>query len=366
MAVSSMGLVTSVGRSAQAACAAIRAGISRPRRCSYYTSLDSETQDTLPITSHPIRAYTEGFGGAGLWMRLARGALTDLLGDPGLPPTSDVGFWRRTGLLAVTASPEGERFQMEEGGQRSLEEAFLHPLLERLALPLERQHSRLSGVDHAGTALALQGAWRLLSQGACERVLLVAVDSYLDPLTLQWLDGAERLKAGDVPSGLSPGEAGVCLLLEKEDSARRRGAAPLAFVTAVATGREPHSYLRGEVSTGAGLARCVREALETAGLPQPYEGDVFSDLSGETWRAQEWGSAVVRLSEQLGSPRLHLPCVSVGDVGAASGALGLCLATHTLQRGHTRQGSALVLSSSVEGDVGCMVLSNASSRPPER
>lgn len=352
-----MGLVTSVGHNAPAACAAIRAGIARPRGCGGYTSLELETQDSEPITGHPIRGYTEGFSGSGLWLRLARGALSDLFDRANLPHPSEVGFWRRTGILAVTASPEAARFQLESDGRRALEDAFLHPLGERLAVPLERTQVRLGGAAHAGTAQALEEAARLLSRGTYDRLLLVAVDSYLDALTLQWLDAAERLKTGDIPSGLSPGEAGACLLLESEESARGRGAAPLCVLAGVATAREPQPTAPGEPSTGQGLSRCIREAMKAAGISTPYAGDVYSDLNGEAWRAHEWGSAVVRLTEQLGAVKLHLPCVSVGDVGAASGALGVCLASHALHRRHTKTDRALVISSAMDGNVGCIALS---------
>ena len=73
--ISACGLVTAVGRSAPAACAAIRAGIARPRRVSYFMALDEETQEETPVTGYPIRGYTEGFNMVGCWLRLARGAV---------------------------------------------------------------------------------------------------------------------------------------------------------------------------------------------------------------------------------------------------------------------------------------------------
>ena len=99
MVLTGMGLVTSVGRSAPAACAAIRARLSRPRRCTHYRALGEETQEPLAVFGHPIRGYSEGFNGAGLWLRLAWGSVRDLLGSARLPGAGERDFWRRTGLL---------------------------------------------------------------------------------------------------------------------------------------------------------------------------------------------------------------------------------------------------------------------------
>ena len=268
----------------------------------------------------------------------------------------DTDFWRRTGLLAVTPAPEGERFQVDEGGPTLVEDAFLHPLRTRLGLPFGERWVGLGGMDHAGTATAARRAMHLLTHDGAERVLVVAVDSYLDPLTLKWLGAAYRLKTEDLPTGLSPGEAGVCLLLEDARSARRRGALPLAELAAVAVAHEPNSLPSQETNSGLGLATSLRAALDDAAFPERYSGDVFSDLNGETWRAHEWGSALARLADRVGDVRLHLPCASVGDTGAASGALGVCLATHALSCRHTRLASALVVSSGERGAVGSIAL----------
>jgi 3-oxoacyl-[acyl-carrier-protein] synthase-1 len=360
--ISGCGLVTAVGRSAPASCAAIRAGIARPSRVSYFHALDEETQEESPITGYPVRGYTEGFNMVGRWLRLARGAARDLLGTPGLPDAKDSRFWQKTGLISVTPRPNDARFQNEDGaGEEALRRAFLTPLYDALALPLSAQHLEVVGQGHAGTATAVQRAVEQLTRAGLERVLIVAVDSYLDPLTFQWLAASRRLKTEAVPTGLSPGEAGACLLLETQPSAARRGAAAPVLVTGIATGQERNSFLSGEPNTGAALAACIREALEEAALQGLFHGEVYSDLNGESWRAMEWGSALVRLAGRVSEPRLHLPCVSVGDVGAASGALGACLAVHELSRGHARTPHALVVSSSEAGAVGCLSLQAASS-----
>jgi 3-oxoacyl-[acyl-carrier-protein] synthase-1 len=357
LAISGFGMVSPVGRSAPASCAAIRAGIARPRRVSYFQALDEEKQEEVPVTGYPVRGYTEGFNMVGRWLRLARGAVQDLLGLSGLQEEKDSRFWQKTGLITVAPRPNDARFQNEGGeGETALREAFLAPLYNAIGLPLSQRNLHAMGVGHAGTAMAVQRSLEWVVREGLERVLIVAVDSYLDPLTLQWLAASRRLKTEAVPTGLSPGEAGVCLLLETPPSAAQRGVAAPVLVSGVATGQEANSFLSRKPNTGVALASCIQEALDQALPQQGFAGDVYSDLNGETWRAMEWGSALVRLAGRVAEPRLHLPCVSVGDVGAASGALATCLAVHELSRGHVRTNHALVVSSSDGGEVGCLSL----------
>ncbi|WP_426756609.1 hypothetical protein [Myxococcus sp. Y35] len=355
--ITATGAVTSVGRGAAASCAAIRAGISRPRRVSHFQVLEPETQVPQPLTAHPIHGYTDGFVGMGRWLRLARGCLGELLEAPGLARPSDARFWGRTALMMVTPSGDDGVFELEgDDGLDGIREGCLRPLRDALGLALPDANVRVVDLGPAGTTAAVQQAASELWPAGFERVLVLAVDSLLDPEALRMLDEEGRLKAGDKPVGLMPGEAGVCFLLEPEGVARQRGAAPLALVTGAATALERHHLYAGQTSQGEGLAACIREVLARGPRPARFDGDLYADLNGEEWRAREWGTALVRLSEALDAPNVHLPCVSVGDIGAASGALGVCLSVHAFSRGHSRTGQALVVSSSPWGTVGCLRL----------
>lgn len=358
--ITAIGAVTSVGRGAAASCAAIRAGISRPRRVSHFQVLEPETQDTLPLTAHPVQGYTDGFAGMGRWLRLSRGCLREVLETPGLPHPSDAKFWGRTALVMVTPSYDDGVFEAEgDDGLDGIREGCLRPLRDALGLSLPDANVRVVDQGPSGTAVAVQQASSELWRAGFERVLVLAVDSLLDPEALRMLDEEGRLKVGDNPVGLMPGEAGVCFLLEQEGSSRQRGAAPLALVTGVATALERNHLYAGHTSQGEGLTACLREVLARGPHLARFEGDLYSDLNGEEWRAREWGTALIRLEDELRAPDVHLPCVSVGDVGAASGALGVCLSVHAFTRGHSRTAQALVVSSSPWGTVGCLRLHSA-------
>ena len=112
-----------------------------------------------------------------------------------------------------------------------------------------------------------------------------------------------------------------------------------------------------EPDTGKALTDCIRDAI---GAERGFSGDVISDLNGEYWRAQQWGTAQPRLRSQMGAHPLHIPATSIGDTGAASGALGICYAAQLFAQRVACSRTALVLSSSDDGHVACAVVRGAS------
>jgi 3-oxoacyl-[acyl-carrier-protein] synthase-1 len=353
--VTGVGLATSVGRSAPAACAAIRAGLSRPSPLRV-TALDLDTFDDQPVVGHPATGLTEGFQLVACWLRLARAALADLVSAARLPPPGDAGFWGRTALLAALPAASGPRFQVEDGDPAALGEAFLPRLLRGAGLAVDPSRVRSLPLGHAATAEAVRLAAAELGGGLVDRALVLAVDSYLDPLTIQWLARERRLKTVEAPTGLAPGEAAACLLLENEGSARRRQARVRGIVAGLSMGKGLPRFGGDRPDSGEALAACVTAALAAAVPAASFSGDVVADLNGETWRALEWGGAIARLGKRLGDVALHLPAMSLGDTGAASGAVSACYALHLFGRRCARERTALVISSADAAEVACLAL----------
>jgi 3-oxoacyl-[acyl-carrier-protein] synthase-1 len=360
--VTSLGMVSSVGRDVVTACAAMRAGIVRAQPLTYFQALDETSQEMEPITGHPVRALTEGFTIIGRWLGLARGCVSDLLRQGALPDASDVAFWRSTGVLAVTPYHDDDRF----GGEASddappstepVRLAYLQPLLEGLGLPIDERNAEVLCLGAAGAVHAIHQASRWMADRGLERLLVIAVDSYCDPLTLEWLLQYRRLKTPEHPQGLMPGEAGACFLLESAASARRRQPPmQLAIVSAAVRMEKDHFFTR-KPNLGVALAEALEEVLAGAALKAPFAGSLVSDLNGENWRANEWGYARLRLGQKLAEGlHLVLPATSVGDTGAASGAVGLCVAARALVRGYARAEHVVTVSSSERGQVGAVCL----------
>jgi len=284
--------------------------------------------------------------------------MDDLRADPVVPDTSDLRLWRRTGLAVVAPRLDVARFIEAEDDAEALKGAFLGQLLRTLRLPCDDREAHFIDRGAAGAALALQLATQWIAQGKIDRLLIIAVDSYLDPLSLEWLLDHGRLKSPSNAMGLMPGEAGACMIVEAMASAKSRRTPVHAVIEAAATDHEANHFFSGQPNTGIALTRAIRAAGTTASLPQGrFEGDIILDLNGESWRAAEWGHARVRLSDIIGDrTRTILPCSSVGDIGAASSLLGVGIAARSFARGYASGSRALVSSSSEHGDVGAILV----------
>ncbi len=353
ISISSLGMISSVGQNVGQACASIRAGLSRPREITYFEALNTDNEP-VPLMGHPIRACSEGFNQVGLWIRLGQKAVRDLIHQGNLPGKDGTSFWPKTALIAVTPYINDERF-LCEGTETPdlLEPVYLDPLHQALGLPLARSNMHLVCLSHAGTIKAIQTAQKLLVGSALERVLILAVDSYLDSLTLDWLAGHGRLKTGNNAVGLTPGEAGACFLLETQAAAHQRNAPVYALVEGTGFAREANHLFSGKVNRGAGLSAAIGEALAS----RPFFGDVVIDLNGENWRAHEFSCARILLGHRIGDDvPLLLPCLSTGELGAASGAVSVCVAVRAFIDNYATGDRTLVVSSSEYGDTGALCL----------
>lgn len=354
-------MITSVGRDLAHACASIRAGISRPRDIDYFEVLDPETQDMVPLVGSPIRAYTEGFTLVGLWIRIAKGCLLNLVQRSNLPDKSHRSFWQESALIGVTPYIDDDRF-LSKGNETPdlIKEAYLYPLHEYLDLPILIKNLYTVCMGHTGTITAIAMAESLISSSDIRRVIILAVDSYLDRLTLEWLAKYERLKSAANPTGLAPGEAGACFLLESASTCEQRNTPFLAAVESVGLEKESQDFFSGEINRGVGLSRAIEQALRNAPIELPFIGDLISDQNGENWRACELAGARILLHNKV-SPlcSLVLPGISIGDVGAASGAVSLCIAVQSLVRHYSSGDRTLVLTSSEHGHVGAACVKRA-------
>lgn len=359
LVITSLGMITSVGRDVVQSCASIRAGLRRPHEINYFDVLDPETQDIVPLIGHPIRGFTDGFNLVGLWIRIAKTCIADLIKQGNLPDKSDLKFWRKTAFIGVIPYINDDRFQ-SQGDEKPdmVKQTYLVPLLQALGLDISITNLHVVSMGHAGAISAIIHAESLVSSSDVERILVLAVDSYLDTLTLEWLAKYNRLKTNTNPIGLAPGEAGVCFLLETVSSCKRRNAQVQAVIAGVAIEKETHHFFSNELNQGVGLSKVIEQAFLNASVKNPFWGDIIVDQNGENWRARELAGARLRLSNKVSSESSFiLPCVSIGDTGAASGAVSICVAVRSFMRNYSSNELTLVVSSSEHGDVGAALIS---------
>jgi 3-oxoacyl-[acyl-carrier-protein] synthase I len=222
----------------------------------------------------------------------------------------------------------------------------------------KRHRSILSSIatfprGHAGGLLALDAARRALDDGAYDACLVAGVDSYLDPDALEWLEQNDQLHgAGPLNNawGFVPGEAASAVLLMSHRSVEANGLVPLSRLLGIGVAVEPKRIKTETVCTGEGMTVAFRGALAAA-PPGSKVNEIYCDMNGEPYRADEFGFATVRTTAAFeDTSRFQAPADCWGDVGAASGPLHVGLATIAHLKRYSEGPLCLVWGSSENGE----------------
>jgi 3-oxoacyl-[acyl-carrier-protein] synthase-1 len=227
------------------------------------------------------------------------------------------------------------------------ERELLRELGRRAGLRIDDDGSALVRGGRVGGVVAVAHACELLRAGApC--VIVGGVDSYFHPEVIRSLDEAYRLHALGAEDGFVPGEGAAFLLL------RQVGA--LAELPALATLRsaetaDEHAALSEEPNLAAATTALLAAA---DGLAASW---VLTDMNGERHRMREWEMVALRY-ELFDAHSDHLP-EQLGDVGAATAAMAMVLASSQWQLGCAPADRALVLLSSEGAERGLLDLSRA-------
>ncbi len=161
-----------------------------------------------------------------------------------------------------------------------------------------------------------------LQSNRSECVVVACTDSLCDSLPLNKLLYAGLLKDAANPYGIMAGEAAGAVLLERESTARRRGATILAGLAAWEGAFEPHPWPTGSPSTAQGLTAAFHQAFEQLDDKGASVGQVITDENGERPRSLEWALTAGRIFPNPEQERtLRHPAVITGDAGGGLGAV---------------------------------------------
>ncbi|MGH0034601.1 MAG: hypothetical protein ACQGVK_06200 [Myxococcota bacterium] len=362
LVLTAVGMTTALGPDAVSSCAAERAGLSRAAPLEDRFGWNPDEAEAVPLSGHCVRDRTAGFEGVGRLLRLGTAALDDLL-------TRAPELATDRGLGLVVAAPGGAYLRQAVLRQLSPDAAPGKEARDLAEAVVERHRgavesglvgglvhgSGLAGVDHAqlvlgegaAFAFALREAAAALHSGRVDRCLVGGVDSLVGNDALDSLVHLDLPKSPENPVGFLPGEAAAFLLLERAEASEKSALAQLGAAVAADGGDERFGE---KPPDGRTLGRVVSAAA--SGPPPP---DVLiGNLNGDIWHSQEWGTAVPGLPRELVDLPLWLPAVSFGEVGAATGAVGSCVAQHAFARGRGGVRSALVWSSGDDGAKGAV------------
>jgi 3-oxoacyl-[acyl-carrier-protein] synthase-1 len=333
------GACTPLGASLPASCAALHAGFDSFREHPFLIDKTGE---------HPVVArvpYLDGALDAPLrLLELVRPAAEETLAPlPGISPACEI---------SIFIALPGERPGYSSTCSQEVQDRLLGTLNRHYIITIMES---ITGENAAGMEAIIKG-YREIAQGKAEFCLVGGADSYLQPETLEWLDHHDRLHSQRDPWGIIPGEgAAFCLLASGEAVGKYNLESVGAFV-GVGEAKDEPAYREEDIRTGKGLSTALGGALET--LPEEDKvAQTVCDLTGEIWRADDFGFTLSRFSERFKDPsRVIAPASAWGATGAASAPFSFGVALHAGLRGYASGPCTLVCSSSATGERGALLL----------
>jgi 3-oxoacyl-[acyl-carrier-protein] synthase I len=331
LAVLKTGLVTAVGLTAPAACAAIRAKLTNPVETRF---LDRGGQW---ITGYPV-PLAEPERGGGKLARMAASAAAQCLAD--IPKRE----WPSVALQLCVA----------EKTRPGREEGFDDQLRWDIERHLETRFASVSIVAKGRTSIgtALIEARRLIFQQGTRHVLIVAADSLLEWPALGAYERAKRVLTSENSNGFIPGEAAAAILVGQPSGQAELLCVGVGFGTESAT-LDSDQPLRAD-----GLVEAIRGALAEAGCGLHDIDLRIADLSGEQYYFKEAALALTRILRQR-KDELDLwhAAECTGEVGAAAGAIALAVAEAACRKAYAPGPAILLHASNDDGERTAAVLS---------
>ncbi len=341
LAIIGLGLCTPLGLTARATQVEMAAGTVRffetevldgagePVRASVLTLLEPELTRTERMTALAITALQESLKG-----------------------TASLEIERLPLLLALPEPESGASFDQK---------AMLGALHGAVApIRLEISEGTLFPEGRAGFFRALAEASRLLKSRKAPWVLVGGVDSLCDPGSLTHQSRAGRTLGPSTRDGILPGEGAGFFLLGSGLPSERRGLSPRGWIVSCALSREPNAFLQRKPNLAEGLTDAFRQLRQHPIAGTRRVNHILSCQTGESFWAQEFNYAYLRNATLMPEPlTVSLVAESLGDMGAAAGAVQLGSALHQLTKLEPPHGEAarvLIYGCADAGQVGACII----------
>ncbi|WP_431023997.1 hypothetical protein [Halomonas sp. H5] len=301
LAILGTGMVTGVGLTAPAACAAIRCAIDNFQETRFMDAGGEWILGCEVPLEQPWRGRVK------LVKMLAMALQECLDGVPELDPAA-------TPLLlgiAETSRP---------GRLEGLDDALIPEVEAELGLRFHPQ-SRVIAGGRIAVAVGLWRARELLATRAVDRVIVAGGDGLLMAPTLAAYEARDRLLTSQNSNGFIPGEAAAALVVELA----RPSEAPQLLCMGLGFGTEPaHVEAEDRPLRADGLVAAIRGALAEVGTTLAATDFRITDVSGEQYGFKEAALALGRLlRERKAEYDIWHPADCIGEVGAAIGGVML-------------------------------------------
>jgi 3-oxoacyl-[acyl-carrier-protein] synthase I len=332
VAILGCGMMTGVGLTAEASCAAIRCAIDNFQE----TRFTASGGEWIIGSEVPLEEPWRGFPKLA---RLLAGPLRECLDLlPDVPPES---------IPVLLCVAEEDRPGRLEG----LGNPLFFQACELLGVRFHAK-SRVIAQGRVGGAVGLHHASRMIHEGSFRHIIVAGVDSYLVAATLRAYGHRERLLTPENSNGFIPGEAGAALLVAPPGAGSGIVCLGMGFAMEKAT-IESEEPLRAD-----GMVAALQQALTAAGLTMAEIGYRMADISGEQYAFKEADLAVSRiLRDRHEFQDLWHPADCVGETGAAAVPGMLAVALTAARTGYAAGDPVLAHCGNDDGHRAAIVLS---------
>jgi 3-oxoacyl-[acyl-carrier-protein] synthase-1 len=313
LAITATGMVTGVGLSAPATCAAIRCAIDNFQETRFMDSGGEWILGCEVPLEKPWRGKTR-------LIKMAAAAIKEVLQSN---PQIDIA---NTPLLLCLAEHGRPGRVIDDDTE------FFLDLQAELELEFSDQ-SLVIAAGHVSVAIALKHAREMIHQQGVKHVLVAASDTMLVTPTLANYEEKERLLTSNNSNGFLPGEAGAAMLLESGNA----GLGGVLYCEGLGFAVESAHVDSEEPLRAEGLTKAIKESLQDAGCDMGDLDFRITDISGEQYYFKEASLALSRtLRKRKEEFDIWHPADCVGEIGSAQGIIMLAVLKAACEKAYTK------------------------------
>ncbi|PXW82680.1 3-oxoacyl-[acyl-carrier-protein] synthase-1 [Nitrosomonas sp. Nm84] len=339
LAITATGMVTGVGLSVPASCAAIRCAIDNFQETRFMDSGGEWIMGCEVPLEQPWRGRTK-------LIKMASAAIQECLsGNQKVVPEA-------TPLLLCLSEKDRSGRVFDDDNQ------FFLDLQEELKLQFHPK-SRVIAQGHVSVAVALKHARELIQELNLPHVLVAATDSLLVGPTLAHFEDKERLLTSQNSNGFIPGEGSAALIVEPAtaNQVNQLVCVGLGFGVELAhiDSEEP---LRAD-----GLTAAIKESLDDAGHGESLLEFKITDIAGEQYQFKEASLAFSRINRNIERDEFDIwhPADCIGEVGAVIGLVMLAVLKAACEKAYTKGHQVLMHLGNDDGKRSSMIIAWRSS-----
>jgi 3-oxoacyl-[acyl-carrier-protein] synthase-1 len=332
LAITATGMVTGVGLSAPATCAAIRCALDNIQE----THFRDSTGEWIMGCEVPLE---QPWRGSAKLIKMAAAAIREVMqANPDIVPAE-------TPLILCLAEHNRVGRIIEDDARLFLD------LQRELGVEFSNQ-SLVVSAGHVSAAIAFKHASEMLDLPSNRRVLIAASDTMLAARTLAYYEGKERLLTANNTNGFIPGEAGAALLVEsygeKSGGVLCCEGLGLAIEVAHIDSEEP---LRAE-----GLTSAIKNSLEQAQIAESTLDFKITDIAGDQYSFKESSLAFSRIDRTHRNEfDIWHPADCIGEVGAPIGLIMCSVVKAACEKGYSKGPAVLAHQGNDDGKRSAMI-----------